>query len=57
MLVKRMVLYDVPPGAVVRYRGEWGVVCGSYRSRWRIIDFWWGGRRHVPDVAEVEVQT
>jgi hypothetical protein len=54
--LKKVILLDAPYGAIVRYQGEWGVVShDSNRSRWRVIDFWAGGRQHVPDIAEVEL--
>jgi len=56
--VKRLVLADVPTGAIVRVDGEWGVVCmGRPHAPWarRIVDFWSVGRQPVPKWAVVEM--
>ena len=59
--MKRVILADVEVGTIVRLRGEWGVVCkagrGSVKTprRKRVVDFWWGGREYVSDIAVVEV--
>ena len=53
----KRILADLPIGAIIRYRGDWGVVCTTtwYRSGWRVVNFWFDGRHYIPDIAEVEV--
>jgi hypothetical protein len=55
--VKKIVLADAAIGTVVRIDGNWGVVCSSDKGSHRIVDFWDGGRRHVPRSLLAEVQT
>ena len=48
--MKRVILADVPNGAIVRIAERWGVKCvGS------IVDFWDGGREAIPAWTVVEL--
>lgn len=57
--MRRIVLADAPWGAIVRYQGDWGVLCMASnddgKNGKRVIDFWDGGRCYVPNYAVVEV--
>ena len=52
----KLRLGDVRTGRCVLYCGRWGVTCGSRnKNKRRVIDFWDGGREHVPARAVVSV--